>query len=136
MAIARRDCEKSGLALAEPVMFKRFDSNPLLTPADVRPTRDDLYIYGTFNPGAVRVGGDTVGMALSTGILHAKKLTLAIDIGTNGELVLGNRHRLLATSCATGPALEGARISQGMGAADGEGVGLGPGRPDRLQTRL
>jgi uncharacterized 2Fe-2S/4Fe-4S cluster protein (DUF4445 family) len=65
------------------------------------------------------VGADTVGVALATDILEAHKLTLAVDIGTNGELLLGTRKRLLATSCATGPALEGARISQGMGAADG-----------------
>jgi uncharacterized 2Fe-2S/4Fe-4S cluster protein (DUF4445 family) len=65
------------------------------------------------------VGGDIVAVALATDLMHAEKLTLALDIGTNGELMLGTRERMLATSCATGPALEGARIAQGMGAADG-----------------
>ena len=37
-------------------MFKRLDANQLLTPADIKPTRGDLYIYGTFNPGSIRVG--------------------------------------------------------------------------------
>src|SRR5512140_3753660 len=44
-------------------------------------------------------------------------MVLIIDVGTNGELVLGNREKLLATSCATGPALEGAHIAFGMRAA-------------------
>ena len=47
------------------------------------------------------------------------KNVLVIDIGTNGEIVLGNRNRLLSTSCATGPALEGAQILCGMRAAPG-----------------
>jgi uncharacterized 2Fe-2S/4Fe-4S cluster protein (DUF4445 family) len=42
-----------------------------------------------------------------------------IDLGTNGEIVLGNRHRMLCTSTAAGPAFEGARISMGMRAATG-----------------
>ena len=44
---------------------------------------------------------------------------LIIDIGTNGELVLGNRERMLSTSCATGPAFEGSHIEFGMRAAPG-----------------
>lgn len=46
-------------------------------------------------------------------------VTLIVDIGTNGEVVLGNRKGLWATSCATGPALEGAQISCGMRAVSG-----------------
>ncbi len=47
------------------------------------------------------------------------EVLLIVDIGTNGELVLGNRRRMLSASCATGPALEGAHIEFGMRAAPG-----------------
>ena len=65
------------------------------------------------------VGADTVACLISGDWLHRDKLTLLIDIGTNGELVMGNRHRRIACSTAAGPALEGAKISCGMRAADG-----------------
>ena len=65
------------------------------------------------------VGADTVGVILATGMHASDGLRLAIDIGTNGEIVLGTRERLLACSTAAGPALEGARIRCGMRAADG-----------------
>jgi len=48
-----------------------------------------------------------------------EEMTLIIDVGTNGEMLLGNRERLLSASCATGPALEGAHIRFGMRAAPG-----------------
>ena len=65
------------------------------------------------------VGADTVGMVLATGLDRARRVSLAVDIGTNGEMVLGDRRRLLACSTAAGPAFEGARISRGMTAAAG-----------------
>ena len=65
------------------------------------------------------VGGDTVGVILATDIFRAKGVRLAIDIGTNGEMALGSRERLLACSTAAGPAFEGARIQQGMRATAG-----------------
>ena len=65
------------------------------------------------------VGADTVGVILATGMHAGDGLRLAIDIGTNGEIVLGTRERLLACSTAAGPALEGARIRYGMRAATG-----------------
>ncbi len=65
------------------------------------------------------VGGDTMGAVIAESP-HAKdEITLIVDIGTNGELVLGNRDGLWATSCATGPALEGAQITCGMRAVSG-----------------
>lgn len=60
------------------------------------------------------VGGDTVGCILSSGMDRSDELTLMIDIGTNGEMVLGNRQRMLCCATAAGPALEGANISCGM----------------------
>jgi len=86
------------------------------------------------------VGSDTVGLILASGMAREPEVRLAIDIGTNGEVVIGNRDRLLACSCAAGPAFEGARIRHGMRATDGaigkvvlnEGVEvgvIGGGRP-------
>jgi len=65
------------------------------------------------------VGADTVGVILASGMHEAEEPLVAIDIGTNGELVAGNRDRLIACSTAAGPAFEGARITYGMRAADG-----------------
>lgn len=65
------------------------------------------------------VGSDTIGVILSSQISNEKPLTLAIDIGTNGEIIIGNRNNLLVGSCAAGSALEGAHIKDGMRAAAG-----------------
>ncbi|MFH1135407.1 MAG: ASKHA domain-containing protein [Pseudomonadota bacterium] len=65
------------------------------------------------------VGGDAVCATLAEAPHLDEKITLIIDIGTNGEIILGNKDRLLSASCATGPALEGARIEFGMRAAPG-----------------
>ncbi|MFQ5874128.1 MAG: ASKHA domain-containing protein [Dehalococcoidia bacterium] len=65
------------------------------------------------------VGADNVGVLIAEEPYLRDEIALIIDIGTNGELVLGNRKRLLSASCATGPALEGAHIQFGMRAAPG-----------------
>jgi uncharacterized 2Fe-2S/4Fe-4S cluster protein (DUF4445 family) len=65
------------------------------------------------------VGGDTVGVILASDIHKSDDIKFAIDIGTNGELVMGNKERLIACSTAAGPAFEGARITYGMRASDG-----------------
>lgn len=65
------------------------------------------------------VGADTVACVLAAKLDEEEELTLLVDIGTNGELVLGNREGLLACSTAAGPALEGANIRFGMRAAQG-----------------
>ena len=65
------------------------------------------------------VGADNVGVLLAEEPYKHEQNQLIIDIGTNGELVLGNRHKLISSSCATGPALEGAQIAFGMRAAPG-----------------
>ncbi len=65
------------------------------------------------------VGGDTVGCMVSTRFDRMEELSLLIDIGTNGEMVLGNRNRRIACSTAAGPAFEGAKISCGMRGAEG-----------------
>ena len=65
------------------------------------------------------VGGDMVGCMVAADFDKLEEMTLMIDIGTNGELVLGNKHRRIACSTAAGPAFEGAKISCGMCAAAG-----------------
>lgn len=65
------------------------------------------------------VGADNVGVLIAETPYQQDSIELIIDIGTNGELVLGNRHQLVSCSCATGPALEGAEIKHGMRAAPG-----------------
>jgi uncharacterized 2Fe-2S/4Fe-4S cluster protein (DUF4445 family) len=68
---------------------------------------------------AGHVGADAAGMLLSERPDLSDKLTLLVDVGTNAEIVLGNRERLLACSSPTGPAFEGAQISGGQRAAPG-----------------
>ena len=65
------------------------------------------------------VGGDAVGDVLISGMTASQDLSLMIDLGTNGEVVLGNAEWLSSVSCASGPAFEGAGISSGMRAMRG-----------------
>jgi uncharacterized 2Fe-2S/4Fe-4S cluster protein (DUF4445 family) len=84
---------------------------------------------------AGHVGADTAGVILSEAPHEANEMTLIVDVGTNAEIVLGNRHRLLAASSPTGPAFEGAQISCGQRAAPGaiERVRIDP---DTLEPRF
>ena len=68
---------------------------------------------------AGHVGADAAGMILAERPDTRDELTLLVDVGTNAEIVLGNRQRLLACSSPTGPAFEGAQISCGQRAAPG-----------------
>ena len=68
---------------------------------------------------AGHVGADTAGVILSEAPYLQEIVNLIVDVGTNAEIVLGNRDRLLAASSPTGPAFEGAQISCGQRAAPG-----------------
>ncbi|MDP6342740.1 MAG: ASKHA domain-containing protein, partial [Alphaproteobacteria bacterium] len=68
---------------------------------------------------AGHVGADAAAVILSEAPHRGEEMTLVIDIGTNAEIVLGNRDRLLACSSPTGPAFEGAQISAGQRATPG-----------------
>jgi uncharacterized 2Fe-2S/4Fe-4S cluster protein (DUF4445 family) len=68
---------------------------------------------------AGHVGADAAAMVLAEGPHRGDEVTLLVDVGTNAEVVLGNRDRLLAASSPTGPAFEGAQISSGQRAAPG-----------------
>ena len=65
------------------------------------------------------VGADHVGVILATEIYKSEEICIAIDIGTNTEIALGNEKDILVCSCASGPAFEGAHIKYGMRAATG-----------------
>jgi uncharacterized 2Fe-2S/4Fe-4S cluster protein (DUF4445 family) len=65
------------------------------------------------------VGGDITAGVISSGLYATDKLTLFMDIGTNGEIVLGNRDWLIACACSAGPAFEGGGVSNGMRATSG-----------------
>ncbi|MEO1113676.1 MAG: ASKHA domain-containing protein [Pseudomonadota bacterium] len=68
---------------------------------------------------AGHVGADAAAATLSESPYSHDEITLLVDVGTNAEIVLGNRNRLLAASSPTGPAFEGAEISSGQRAAPG-----------------
>ena len=65
------------------------------------------------------VGADAVAVTLATRLAESDALRIAVDIGTNGEVILGSRARLMACSAPAGPALEGAQIRHGMRGARG-----------------
>jgi uncharacterized 2Fe-2S/4Fe-4S cluster protein (DUF4445 family) len=65
------------------------------------------------------VGGDITAGVLASGMYATDKLTLFIDIGTNGEMVLGTKDWLLSCACSAGPAFEGGGVAQGMRATEG-----------------
>jgi uncharacterized 2Fe-2S/4Fe-4S cluster protein (DUF4445 family) len=91
------------------------------------------------------VGADAAACMLAVGLDREERLVAIMDIGTNTELIVGNRHRILAASCPAGPAFEGGAISCGMPGLDGAiedvtiaddatfriGV-IGGGRPDGI----
>jgi uncharacterized 2Fe-2S/4Fe-4S cluster protein (DUF4445 family) len=101
----------------------------------------DLGLGGAVHPRAravvfpafgAYVGGDITAGLLAAGMDRDARVRLFIDIGTNCEIVLGNREWLLATAAPAGPAFEGAAIRCGMRAADGaiEVVAMTPGGLD------
>ena len=116
--------------------------NHLLVGVDADPVRMDPYIPSFFgwegllagdlklpaNPLAPvviapnigsYVGGDITAGTLAAGIWDKDEMSLFIDLGTNGELVFGNRDFLMSCACSAGPAFEGGDISCGMRATDG-----------------
>jgi len=65
------------------------------------------------------VGGDIVAGVMGSGLYRSEKLTMYLDIGTNAELVIGNREWMVCAACSAGPAFEGGGITHGMRAAVG-----------------
>ena len=101
---------------------------PLMKAAEVGLKINPAATVQIFPAVASYVGGDIVSGALFTRIAGGEELTLFIDIGTNGEMVLGNNDWLISCACSAGPAFEGSGITCGMRAMDGaiEGVTIDP----------
>lgn len=104
-----------GLAPFPPVIHKGLDIKA--RDMGIR-INDSAYVHVLPNEAGF-VGADNVGVLIAEEPYKRDEVQLIIDIGTNGELVLGNKEKLISSSCATGPALEGAQIAFGMRAAPG-----------------
>ena len=107
--------EHVGLAPFPPVIHHSLDIKARDMGLNINPAS---YVFVLPNEAGF-VGADNVGVLLAEEPYKKDKIALIIDIGTNGELVLGNKEKLISSSCATGPALEGAQIAFGMRAAPG-----------------
>ena len=109
------DPEPVGLAPFPPVLHHSLD----LKARDLGlGTNPGSYVFVLPNEAGF-VGADNVCVLVAEEPHKSEQMSLIIDIGTNGELVLGNKRKLISSSCATGPALEGAQLSCGMRAAPG-----------------
>jgi uncharacterized 2Fe-2S/4Fe-4S cluster protein (DUF4445 family) len=91
-------------------------------------THQEAYCYCLPNVSRF-VGGDAVGDVMSSTLHTRQDLSLLIDLGTNGEILVGNREWIASVSCASGPAFEGAGIGAGMRAMRGaiEHLTIDPG---------
>jgi uncharacterized 2Fe-2S/4Fe-4S cluster protein (DUF4445 family) len=101
---------------------------PLVWASDVGIDVPDCVHLCSFPAVASYVGGDIVSGILGSGVFQKEELTLYMDIGTNGEIVLGNRDWLACAACSMGPAFEGGGIKHGMRADLGaiEGFHINP----------
>jgi uncharacterized 2Fe-2S/4Fe-4S cluster protein (DUF4445 family) len=109
------DPEHVGLAPFPPVIHHSLDIKARDLGIIANPS---AYVFVLPNEAGF-VGADNVGVLIAEEPYYKDEIQLIIDIGTNGELVLGNKEKLISSSCATGPALEGAQLSFGMRAAPG-----------------
>jgi uncharacterized 2Fe-2S/4Fe-4S cluster protein (DUF4445 family) len=113
--LLKLDPEFVGLAPFPPVVHRSLDIRARDLGIKVN---DSAYVHVLPNEAGF-VGADNVGVLIAEEPYKHDQIQLLIDIGTNGELVLGNNKKLISCSCATGPALEGAQLSFGMRAAPG-----------------
>jgi len=101
---------------------------PPLRAGQVGLTINDRGLLYAMPSVAAYIGGDITAGVLVTHMFERRGLSLLIDIGTNGEVVLGNRDWLVAASCSAGPAFEGSGVEHGMRAASGAIQRLGLSR--------
>ncbi|HVP93665.1 MAG TPA: ASKHA domain-containing protein [Methanoregulaceae archaeon] len=78
------------------------------------------------------VGADMLAVLLAVGMHNSSGISMAIDIGTNTEIAIGNREGILVTSCASGPAFEGSGVSCGIGAVEGAIAEVGINRDESV----
>jgi len=118
--------------IARPPYQPRFNESRRLEAASLGLKANPRAVVETLPLVSGYVGADSVGMALFLRLDQRSEVCLAIDVGTNGEILLSDRGQVLACSAAAGPAFEGARISCGMraepGAIDAVSLGLEGGR--------
>ena len=107
--------EYVGLAPFPPVIHRSLDIRARDLNININPSS---YIFILPNEAGF-VGADNVGVLIAEEPYKSDDIQLIIDIGTNGELVFGNKDKMISSSCATGPALEGAQLQFGMRAAPG-----------------
>ena len=81
-------------------------------------TNPEAYVYCVPNVSRF-LGGDAVGDVVAAGMHLSEEMSLMIDLGTNGEIIFGNKNWLFSCSCASGPAFEGEGVRHGMRAAVG-----------------
>ncbi len=113
--LLKLDPEHVGLAPFPPVIHHSLDIKARDLGIRINPAS---YVFVLPNEAGF-VGADNVGVLIAEEPYNKDEIQLIIDIGTNGELVLGNKQKLISSSCATGPALEGAQLAFGMRAAPG-----------------
>jgi len=113
--LLKLDPEHVGMAPFPPVIHHSLDIKARDLGIHINPSS---YVFVLPNEAGF-VGADNVGVLIAEEPYNQDEIQLIIDIGTNGELVLGNKDKLISSSCATGPALEGAQLSYGMRAAPG-----------------
>jgi len=92
---------------------------PLFRAATIGVDLDEHVIALLYPAISSYVGGDIVAGIMGTGLYREEELTLFLDIGTNAEIVIGNKDWLACTACSAGPAFEGGGIEFGMRAAKG-----------------
>ncbi len=122
-------CETLGVYPFNPVDISmiRTDFDTLFGAAMAEELGEDpgLSVPVTLLPGiSTYVGADIVAGLLSCGFDHSDSVNILIDLGTNGEMAIGNREKILVTSTAAGPAFEGGNISCGMGSVHGAICGV------------
>ncbi|MFH1662449.1 MAG: ASKHA domain-containing protein [Chloroflexota bacterium] len=100
-------------------------------------TGEHVYLYAVPSVASY-VGGDIVSGILGAGVHQREETTLYIDIGTNGEIVIGNSDLMLTASCSAGPTFEGGGIKHGMIATPGaiEGFDINPSNLEPVITTI
>lgn len=117
-------CETLGVYPFEPVNISTIETDFEALFAEVREEKgeckEDVSIPVILLPGiSTYVGADISAGLLSCGFDRSETVNVLIDLGTNGEMAIGNRDKILVTSTAAGPAFEGGNISCGMGSVPG-----------------
>jgi uncharacterized 2Fe-2S/4Fe-4S cluster protein (DUF4445 family) len=99
------------------------------------PVHPEARVYG-LPLIASHVGADAAASVLATALFESDAVTALLDIGTNTEVIVGNRHRMIAASCPAGPAFEGGGVTCGMPALEGAVERVHITEDGRVETRV